>query len=195
MPARFRDPAPLRPPTPMRLELTGRHIQTTPALRASVNQQLAPILRLLNDGAVSAQVVLTQERTRVHCEATLHARGEKFLHGEGAGRDAEAALAGALSRIRRQAEKVKGKWTGRRRRVAAPDAVTPPVERAAATADEPRVRVIRARRYAVKPMTIDEAAMQMVDGDQPWLVFRNAVSDEVAVMFRRPDGHLGLIEP
>jgi putative sigma-54 modulation protein len=57
------------------------------------------------------------------------------------------------------------------------------------------VRVIRARRYAVKPMTIDEAAMQLVDGSDTFLVFRNARNDAVTVLFRRPDGNLGLIEP
>jgi putative sigma-54 modulation protein len=57
------------------------------------------------------------------------------------------------------------------------------------------VRIIRARRYAVKPMSVDEAALEVGVGHGAFLVFRNAVTDSVNVLFRRPDGHLGLIEP
>jgi putative sigma-54 modulation protein len=196
----------------MRLELTGRHITITPTLRRLVEQQLAHVLRMLNDSAVSGQVVLTKEKTRVHCDATIHARGEKFLHGEAAGRDLEGALASAIDKIDRQAQKVKGKWAQRKRRGMsagrAASAATRPErggkefgERedgaAAAAGEEPgvEVRIIRARRYPVKPMTIDEAAMEVVDRQASFLVFRNAANDEVTVLFRRPDGNLGLIEP
>jgi putative sigma-54 modulation protein len=195
----------------MRLELTGRHVTITPTLRRLVEQQLAHVLRMLNDSAVSAQVVLTKEKTRVHCDATVHARGEKFLHGEATGRDLEAALASAIDKIVRQAQKIKGKWTqGKRRGISAAKAASaaPRPERggrgfgeARASAPPPPpdesddVRVIRARRYAVKPMTIDEAALVVIEGDETFLVFRNASTEAITVLFRRPDGHLGLIEP
>ena len=71
----------------MRLELTGRHITITPAARKLVEQRIAPILRKLNDSAVSAHVVLTQQKSRVHAEVTLHARGVHFLHAEALGAD------------------------------------------------------------------------------------------------------------
>jgi putative sigma-54 modulation protein len=200
----------------MRLELTGRHITITPVIRRLVEQQLAHVLRMLNDSAVSGQVVLTREKTRVHCDATIHARGEKFLHGEAMGRDVESALGAAIDKIDRQAQKLKGKWTARKRRgisaaKAASAAPRPerggrgfgerePPERAAGgdgagPDDAEQIRIIRARRYPVKPMTIDEAAMEVVDRNDAFLVFRNAATDEITVLFKRPDGHLGLIEP
>ena len=61
----------------MRLDLTGRHITITPALRKLVDRKLAKLRRLLNDSMVSAQVVLTKEKYRQHVEITVHARGEK----------------------------------------------------------------------------------------------------------------------
>ena len=67
----------------MRLELTGRHVDITPALRRLVDTKLAKLERLLNDSAVSAQAVLTREKHRHRADITLHARGEKFLHGVG----------------------------------------------------------------------------------------------------------------
>jgi ribosomal subunit interface protein len=56
-------------------------------------------------------------------------------------------------------------------------------------------RVIRARAYDAKPMTVADAALVLASSAQPVLVFRHAVSDAVTVLYRRPDGHLGLIEP
>jgi putative sigma-54 modulation protein len=190
----------------MRLELTGRHVSITPNIRKLVDSQLKPVLRMLNDHAVSGQIVLTKEKSRVHCDATIHARGDKFLHGEASGKDVEAAVAAALDKIDRQAQKIKGKWTeGKRRGVSAAKAASaaPRPERAGRAfgeepprgGDEGELRIIRARRYAVKPMTIDEAAMEVGDGHNSFLVFRNAANDEIMVLFRRPDGNLGLIEP
>ena len=67
----------------MRLELTGRHVEITPTLRRLVEGKLGKLERMLNDSAVSAQAVLTREKHRHRAEITLHARGEKFLHGVG----------------------------------------------------------------------------------------------------------------
>jgi putative sigma-54 modulation protein len=174
----------------MRLELTGRHVTITPALRKLVERQLAPALRRLNDSAVSAQVVLTHEKARCRAEVTLHARGEHFLHGNGRGRDVAAALAAAIDKIDRQAETLKGKGEARKRRAPARD-----VETEAVPPDVQEVRIIRARRYAVKPMSIDEAALEVADAANAFLVFRSTGDDSIKVLFRRADGNLGLIEP
>jgi putative sigma-54 modulation protein len=190
----------------MRLELTGRHVTITANIRKLVDRQLKHVLRMLNDHAVSGQIVLTQEKSRVHCDATIHARGEKFLHGEASGKDVEAAVAAAVDKIDRQAQRIKGKWTEGKRRgisVAKAAAAAPRQERGARAfseepaggRDEGELRIVRARRYAVKPMTLDEAAMEVGDNHNSFLVFRNAANDEIMVLFRRPDGNLGLIEP
>ena len=189
----------------MRLELTGRHITITPGIRRLIEQRLAPMLRLLNDSAVSAQVVLTKEKSRVRAEVTLHARGDHFLHGEGTGRDVDAALSAAADKVDRQVRSLKSRWSkGKRQGISAAKAAssTPRPERAAqvfatrAPAPDGRaLRIVRARRYEVKPMSVDEAALEVVDGADAFLVFRNAATDTINVLFRRPDGNLGLIEP
>jgi putative sigma-54 modulation protein len=174
----------------MRLELTGRHLPITAAVRRIVEKRLAATLRLLNDNVVSAQVVLTREKAQHHAEVTVHARGDNFLHGAGNGRGVTEALGAAMAKIDRQAEKVKGKWEARKRRKAPKPAAEAP---AADTTQE--VRIIRARRYAVKPLSIDDAALEVGEGVDNFLVFRNVTNDSITVLFRRPDGHLGLIEP
>jgi len=164
----------------MRLELTGRHVTITPAVRRLVEQRLAPMLRLLNDSAVSAQVVLRREKTRVHAEVTLHARGEHFLHGEATGRDVDTALSAAADKVDRQVRSLKSRWSkGKRQGVSAAKAASasPRPARGArafggarAGAAEPRgLRIVRARRYEVKPMSVDEAALEVVDGADAFL--------------------------
>jgi putative sigma-54 modulation protein len=180
----------------MRLEFTGRHVTITPTLRSAVERRLARLARKLHDSIVSVQIVLTREDARLRAEATLHARGDRFLHGEWTSRSAKAALDGALAKIEHQAEKLKGKWAERRKsRPQVPRAVV--TERRDRTGDglDRASRIIRVRRYAVKPMSIDDAALELEGGAAPVLVFRNAGTDTVNVLFRRPDGHLGLIEP
>ncbi|OFW02967.1 MAG: ribosomal subunit interface protein [Acidobacteria bacterium RIFCSPLOWO2_02_FULL_68_18] len=191
----------------MRLELTGRHVTITPAVRRAVERSLARIARMLNDSVISVQVVITREKARHYVEMTLHARGDHFMHGAAEGRDVGGALGAAVEKLEHQAQKLKSRWTeGKRQGVSAAKAGSPGIrpERAGRAfapdlvAPEPDgdvVRIIRARRYAVKPMSVDEAALEVGAALGAFLVFRNATTDSVNVLFRRPDGHLGLIEP
>jgi putative sigma-54 modulation protein len=176
----------------MRLVVTGRHVEITPQLRKLVDQRLAKLDRVLNDGLVSAQVVLTLERYRRIVEVTLHARGDHMLHGLGDTRAWETSLAEAIDKLTGQLHKVKGKWERRKRR--GQSARTLPLPAAAGEEPRPR-RVLRTSRYQVKPMTVEEAALSVESGSDAFLVFRNASTDSISVLYRRKNGHLGLIEP
>jgi len=181
----------------MRLELTGRQFSITPAVRKVVSKELAPTLRLLNDNAVSAQVVLTREKAQHRAEVTLHARGEHFLHGAGTGRGVSEAMNAAMAKIDRQAEKLKGKWDSRKRQSAKGVRSTKPAAGAPdlSLPDQPEApRVVRSR-YAVKPLSIDDAALHLERVDDAFVVFRHADDDSVAILYRRKDGNLGLIQP
>jgi putative sigma-54 modulation protein len=177
----------------MRLDITGRHFTITAATRKFAEQRLAHAVRLLNHSAISAHVGLTKERGRVRAEVALHVKHDRFLHGAGSGPDAEAAIGAAADRVERQADTLKGKWNDRKRRGPGAAKPRPPAPRPA-TQNGGR-RIIRARRYAVKPMSIEDAAAEIGDGTDAVIVFRNSASDAVTVLYRRPDGHLGLIEP
>jgi putative sigma-54 modulation protein len=185
----------------MRLELTGRHVVFTPANRELVQRRLEPIARMLNDNLMSMQVVVMKEKFRHHVDIRAHARGDHFFHGDGIGRNIGAALGEAVEKIEHQARRLKTQWSQRRRRgrlAAKPNAPPPPEP--AVTSKEPELpvptsRVIRARRYIVAPMTVKEAARRVDQTHHPFIVFRDRATGSVSVMFRRPDGHLGLIEP
>jgi ribosome hibernation promoting factor len=187
----------------MRLELTGRHVTITPAIRKAVERRLGRMERMLQDHIVSVQVVIGRLKSRHHVEMTLHARGEHFFHGAATGRDLAAALGGAAEKLEHQVQKLKSRWSERKRQgtSAARAAVPLAAERTAARAGsslaggDGEVRIIRTRRYAVKPMSVDEAALEVGADRGAFIVFRNASTDMVNVLFRRPDGNLGLIEP
>jgi putative sigma-54 modulation protein len=196
----------------MRLELTARHFRITAPVRQLVDDCLEKLDRLLNDRAISLQVVLYEEKYRHRVEMTLHARGENFFHGTGSGRDWETALNQALGKVNQQARKLKGKWDdGKRRGISAAKAASaaaPRPERGSRGfgARRPKSddgeapvsrapRVVRVRSRAAKPMTIEDAAAELGDGNDAVIVFRNSSTDSVTVLFRRPDGNLGLIEP
>jgi len=180
----------------MRLELTGRHVEITPELRRQVGKGLEKLDRHLENGIVSVQAVLTLEKYRHTSDFTVHVRGDHFFHGIAATNTWASSVAGAIEKIEQQLVRMKGKWQGRKRRAASRRGV--PAERPTlpAPTDEPKARrVRRVRRYAVKPMTVDEAALVVEAGDDTFLVFRNAATDAVSVLYRRQDGDLGLIEP
>lgn len=99
----------------MRFELTGHQLDITPALRRTVSSKLAKLERLMNDAAVSAQVVLFSERAGSRVEMSLHARGEKFLHSTGRAGDLRAAIGVAVDKLVQQGRTVKGKWRERQR--------------------------------------------------------------------------------
>ncbi len=179
----------------MRLLLTGRNVEVTPALRQLVERRIAKLERLLNDSMVSAQVVLTLQKYRHVTEVTVHMRGDHILHGLGGTQSWELSLSQALDKIGHQAHKVKDKWDTRKRRAAAVKtlpAMAP--EPAEAAAPAPR-RIIRASRYAIKPMAVEDAALRVESGPDAFLVFRNSATDTINIVYRRKDGHLGLIEP
>ena len=106
----------------------------------------------------------------------------------------------AVEKVEQQAKKVKGKWSERkrsdtRRACRAPSAPRRRFVRREPSAPSRGPRVIRATRYAVKPMSIDDAALRIEDSAEPFIVFRNPESAAVSIVYRRKDGQLGLIEP
>ena len=177
----------------MRIDITGRHVDITPGLRQLIEKRLAKLDRLLNDSGLSAQVIVTKEKYRHRTELVVHARGDHTLSGVGEGNAWPLSVRQAAERVEQQASKLKSKWTERKRLSSARRVIrSAPVDTAASTAGR---RVIRATRYPVKPMTIEDAALRVDDGNETFVVFRNAETEAVSILYRRKDGNLGLIEP
>ena len=176
----------------MRVDITGRHVDVTPPLQRLIDQALGKLERILNDRAVSATVTLTKEKYRHIAEIIIHARGDHTLTGVGQGNTWPLALRQSQIKVEQQALKLKSKWTeGRNRRAAAKRTpATAPVRAEVA----PTPRIVRGR-YPIKPMSVEDAALRLESAAETFVVFRDADSDSVNILYRRKDGNLALIEP
>jgi len=174
----------------MRVDITGRHVDITPPLHRLIDQALTKLERILNDRAVSATVTLTKEKYRHIAEIIVHARADHMLTGVGQGNTWPLALRQAEAKVEIQAQRLKSKWTGGRHRVARAGLAAPPRRANAA----PAPRVVRGR-YPIKPMSVEDAALRLETGAETFVVFRDAQSDSVNILYRRKDGNLALIEP
>lgn len=179
----------------MRLALTGRHLEISPGLRALVDRKLVRLERLLGGAIVSAQVVCSRQKDRLEADVTVHMRGDHTLASRATGATWDAVLTTVVEKIQRQGVKVKDKWQERKRRVpararaaaaAAPAADAPP-------ANGPRI--VRVTRAHLKPMTIENAALELAASGEAFLVFRNADTDGLSVLLRRRAGEFGLLVP
>jgi putative sigma-54 modulation protein len=198
----------------MRLSLTGRQIDVPPALRQLVTRRLERLERVFNDTLVSAQVVLFKERHTHQAELIVHARGDHSLQAIGGGATWSIAVGAAADKVAQQAAKLKGKWKTRKRRngdrrevragagvvrVANGVEAAPPVAAGAARGSDTvrvtRVAGVRKTRYAVKPMDLDDAVLRFRAAAEPFLLFWSVETERLALLFERPDGRLGLIDP
>lgn len=175
----------------MKLTVTGRHVAVTEAARNDIARKLARLERLLSDGVVSAQCVIGRERGAYVCELTVHARADHMMRGAGRSASLPNAVTGAVEKVAQQVQRLADKWKTRKRGTAREAAATGPVDDGSRSAP----RVIRSRDYAIKPMSLEDAVLELTVSVKAFLVFRQAASERVAVLFRRPDGHFGLIEP
>jgi ribosome hibernation promoting factor len=178
----------------MRLVLTGRQVDITPGIRRLVDRKFTRLERLLGDALVSSQVVLALEKGRRHADITVHVAGDHQLSTRTAGPTWNTALTAAVEKVTHQAAKLKGKWTeGKRRRapISAVAGLTAPAE--PPPSDGPRV--VRVSRAQFKPMSVENAALELAASRDPFLLFRNVDTDGLSVLIRRAGGSFGLIEP
>jgi putative sigma-54 modulation protein len=172
----------------MRIEFTGRQTEIPERLRALAERKLQKLARRLR-GVTHARVMLGVDKHRQVAEVTLHSRNLDLAATE-VGTEPRTSLLAAIEKLERQALRRAERRRELKRRPGG-EAAAP----AARAAEGGEVRVIRGRRSAVKPMTVEEAVLQMEGREDRPFVFRDADSEGVKVIYRRRDGHIGLIEP
>lgn len=179
----------------MSIEFTGRKVEITPALRRFTEDKLRKLERLL-DGIIEAHVILRVEKHRQNAEMIVHSR-HATLSGSETTDDLYASIGKVIDKLERQAKKHKEKFSWGKKKVRGTTTI-----RSGAAGEEPASapaaaegRVIRMRRYAVKPMSVDEAVLQVESARSAFIVFRDASSQRVTVLYKRNDGNFGLIEP
>lgn len=180
----------------MRLTVRGKGMDVTPALRAFVTRKLEKLDKFF-EPEVAAQSTLSVERDRHICEVTVSVDG-RLLRAEESSPDMYASVDQVVDKLERQIHKYKTLVHRKQRR----DGVE---ERAAAVAagergdgdggDEWTPEVVRAKRFPLKPMAVEEAILAMDLLGHDFFVFTNADTEQVNVVYRRRAGDYGLIEP
>ncbi len=177
----------------MKIAVRGKNIEVTPALVSYAEKKLGKLSKFF-EGAAESQVVLSVIRDNHIVEVTVIFNG-LILRGEESTGDMYASLDMVVDKLEKQVAKYKTRLTRTLRRrglriMAEKLAVS------AGPADEGEAsKVVKTKRFAIKPMPLDEAILQMNLLGHNFFVFANAESNQVNVLYRRNDGNYGLIEP
>ncbi len=176
----------------MRIEFTGRHSEVGPELRALAERKLKKLQKVLR-GISDVHVTLESDKHRQKAEVSVRSPRLTLTAAE-VSNDAGASLATVIDKLTRQAQRQKGRRFERKRR--APARATALFggllgpEREA----RPGPRVIRNRRRAARAMTLEEAVQEVRGTSEGVVVFRDASTERVNVIYKRRDGNLGLID-
>ncbi|MBU0595219.1 ribosome-associated translation inhibitor RaiA [Candidatus Bipolaricaulota bacterium] len=172
----------------MKIKIAGRHTDASAALRSYVVDKTEALERFF-DRIISVDVVLSVEKERQIADLHAHLTNRKVISAREESTDMYASIDRAVDRLKRQLVKFKDHLHGTRERAA----------EAAADADtdraSPEKEIIRSEAYFQKPMSPEEAALQLDAIDKEFLVFVDVETDRVAIIYHRRDGNYGLIEP
>jgi len=180
----------------MQIAVTFRHMETSDPVRAYVEEKVSRVKKYI-DEPIDAQVVVSVEKKIRHkAEVTIVAKGIT-IKGSEETNDMYAAVDNVVDKIERQLKRYKEKikehkpLSGREREVRKTVLSAESIDEG--TGGEPTI--IQARNFSVKPMAVEEAVMQMDLLHKEFLVFTDATSEEINVVYRRKDGNYGLIVP
>jgi putative sigma-54 modulation protein len=176
----------------MDITVTFRHMEPIESLKSYAEEKVSKINKYL-DSPLEAHVVLTVEKFRHQADITLSVNGTLIKGVEETG-DMYSAIDQVMDKIEKQVKRHLSKIRDRRsENLKSEDrSVREEAEERVLAQDEP---VIEVEKMIAKPMDPEEAAMQLNLSRQDFLVFRNAKTREINVIYKRGDGNLSLIEP
>ena len=170
----------------MRIEVTGRQLEVTPALKSFVEEKVSKLKRFIDD-IEEVHAILSVEKYRQIAEITVKAR-HLVLTGKEETSDMYTSISEVVDKLEKQARRSKEKIIDRKRKE---ERTGSPKEEGG----EGFPQVVRMERIELKPMTVEEAALQLSFSRDNFLVFRNSESDKINVIYRLKDGNFGLITP
>jgi len=182
----------------MDIRYAGKHLKITNGIKKHLEEKLVKFERYA-PRLIESHAFFKKEKYIYTAEITLLAKSLK-AYGEGTSKEnIYAAIDMAYVRVEKQLkkfrEKIKDHSKGRsNKRLRLKDQDTGKIfETSGLESDKPKI--VRSRSFAMKPMSIEEASLQLEISREPFLVFRNASTQQVNVVFKRKDGNHGLVEP
>lgn len=176
----------------MQISTTFRHMEPSEALKSYAEEKLERIRKYIDEPVV-AQVYLTVEKIRHIVEITISAKGVSTKASE-ATNDMYAAIDAVIDKIERQLRRYKERLKGHKPSEGPERQVQKKIIAAEDLEQSKEPVIIRSKTVSLKPMSVDEAVMQMDLLHKDFLVFTDAGSDHINVVYRRRDGNFGLIE-
>lgn len=173
----------------MSVTYTSRGFELTDQIRKFAADKLRKIESL--DNLLGIDLTLIHARHLFKAELLVHNRNSRFSAVEETA-DVYKSIHAVIGKIEKQLKKHKEKLVGRKRQ--APARGSKLAENMASGERTSLPRVFRARKQDVKPMSQDEAVLQLDSGKESFLIFRNTNSDRINVLFKRKDGNYGLID-
>jgi len=175
----------------MQTSVTFKNLDPSDPLKSYVQDKLDRFDRLL-DNPAEANVVLSVEKFRHIAEININ--GDRLtINGKEETNDMYSAIDMVLDKLEKQIKKNKQKV--RERRTASKDRTKNLTEAGVNMPDEEPAIEVKVKNIEYKPMDVEEAILQMDLLKDNFLVFTNARSDKINVLYRRKDGHYGLIQP
>jgi len=172
----------------MNINYTARNFTLTPDIKKYCEKRLAAFEKLLGY-PLEASLILGVEKYRNKVDINVKTKGAT-LNAVEETQDMSSSLGVAFDNIERRLKKEKEKLRERKRRKKEEGPPTPSLD-----SGEQGGRVIRSRKYSLKPMSVEEAVMLFETRKDEVFVFRKIESERWAVIYRRKDGNIGLIEP
>jgi putative sigma-54 modulation protein len=176
----------------MPIDFTGRQVEISPDLRLYAQERLRKIVRLLGE-EFDLHIILTAEKHRRIAELTLKFRDHTVVGVEETG-DIRTSINGAVDKLASQTKRLLERRRTSKRRPKPTSAVVLNVL-GTGEVEHDEHRIVHSERVPLKPMTLEEAIDSLDRSHAGAVVFRNPDSERVNVIYHRPDGHLGLIEP
>ncbi|MHB8142943.1 MAG: ribosome hibernation-promoting factor, HPF/YfiA family [Thermoleophilia bacterium] len=187
----------------MNLQLKGRNITVTDALRTYVDEKLSKLGRNLNSASTMEVELFCEKNPSIAdnqvAEVTIFTKGP-VIRAKGASTDMYASIDVVADKLSRQVKKFRGKLVSHNSHVRGGLAPEPAELEMAAAMDEGEEEaggpaIVKVKSFIVKPMSAEEAALQLEMIGHDFFVFRNSETNETSVIYRRRDGDYGLIEP
>jgi putative sigma-54 modulation protein len=174
----------------MKITITGRNIELTEGLKSAVEEKLNKLDRYFTPDT-DAQVTLSVEKDRQKVEVTIPTKGH-IIRSEQVSNDMYVSIDLAEEAIERQLLKYRTKIISKKLNAAANFKTEYLQEQ---EEQEEEVKIVRTKRYDLKPMYPEDACIQMELSGHDFFVFVNAETDEVNVVYKRKGNTYGIIEP
>jgi putative sigma-54 modulation protein len=172
------------------IEFTGRQTEVGPEIRTMVERRVKKLAKLLPHIS-RVHVILSSDKHRQLAELSVHSRNLTLTASEES-TDMLSSASRVLDRIERQVQRRVGRLRGRKRRAPSRGSA---LWSGVVAAGAEGARVVTSRRIPIRPMSVEQAVGAMATSDEGFLVFRDTASERVNLVYRLPDGSLGLLEP